>query len=390
MPVQQVSPVTCPNCRTQFTAPIENIIDGQDLGMKGAFLQGQLNLIQCPQCGFTGAAGVPVLYYDLEKELAFVHVPDQLTLMADTQEKIVGDLTNKLFNNLPQEQRKFYLLNPKSFLTLDSMVKAIYEADGITEEMLQAQEARMTLLEDLLQSPDEKTLKEKVRANDDKLDREFFELLTAYMQAAEMMGDQTQSQTFLTLRTLISRWSSTGKEYVAEIDQELGIIVLKNQEEMLERLQNAASEEEFQALVTAGFPMLDYGFFQNLTAKIDQADAVTGKSLRELRAKILAAKEKLEAQNQVELENANKVLETIIKSSNPVSAIEKNLDKINEAFFFILQAHIDEAQRQGREQVVQNLQTLGNIAAQMLREKLDQQQPEQPPQETPKIHIASR
>jgi hypothetical protein len=69
MAVQQIAPVICPNCRTQFTAPVENIIDGQDPAKKSALLQGQLNLVQCPQCGTVFTALVPVLYYDLEKEL---------------------------------------------------------------------------------------------------------------------------------------------------------------------------------------------------------------------------------------------------------------------------------------------------------------------------------
>lgn len=361
--------------------------------MKGAFLQGQLNLIQCPQCGFTGPANVPVLYYDTEKELAFVHVPDQLNLMSETQQKLIGDLTNKLFKSLPEEQRKFYLLNPKNFLTLDSMIKAILEADGITEEMLQSQEARINLLEELLKSPDEKTLKEKVRANDDQLDRQFFEILTTYMQTAQMMGDQTQAQTFFSLRTLISRWSSKGKQFVAEIDEELGILVLENQEELLEKLQNAENEEEFQALVAAGFGMLDYGFFQNLTSKIDKAasrsDTKTAESLRAVRSRVLDVKEKIDAENRVELEKAGKLLQAIIESKDPVSVIDKKLDQINDAFFFVLQANIEEAQRQGHENVAKNLQAIGNIVAQKVRDKI-QREAAPSPQEKPQIHIATR
>lgn len=361
--------------------------------MKEAFLQGQLNLIQCPQCGFTGAASVPLLYYDLEKELAFVHVPDQLNLLGSTQEKIIGDLTNKLFNSLPKEQQKFYLLNPKSFLTLENLLKAVLEADGITEEMLQAQEERMKLLEEFFKAPDEKALKEKVRANDDKLDRQFFEILTAYMQSAQMMGDQSQAESFFTLRMLISRWSSKGKEIVAEIDKELGIVVLKNQEEMLERLQAAATPREFEELVAAGFGLLDYSFFQTLTGKIDKlaasGDQKTAQLLRELRAKVLETKEKLEAANRAELEKAGKLLQEIIESKQPVTTIEKKLDQINDAFFFLLQANIEEAQRQGREDVAKNLQTLGAIAAQKLREKFQGQGGPQP-QAAPQIQIATR
>jgi len=394
MAVQQVTPVTCPNCRVNFAAPIENIINGQDFEMKEAFLQGQFNIIRCPQCGFVGAPGVPILYYDLEKELALVHVPNELNLMGQTREKIVGDLTNRLFNSLPQEQRKFYLLNPTSFLTLESLIKAILQADGITEEMLQAQEERMHLLEELLKSPDEKTLKAKVQANDAKLDRQFFEILTAYMQTAQLMGDQEQAQSILSLRALISRWSSNGKQIVAEIDQELGIIVLKNQEEMLERLQNAANDQEFEALVAAGFAMLDYGFFQNLTNKIDQlagsGDKNSAQALRQIRTKILDVKNKLEEANRVELEKASQVLQKIIEAKEPVATIEKSLDQINDAFFFILQANIEEAQRQKRDTVAKNLQAIGAIAVQKLQQQHQPQPPVEQAPSPPKIQIATR
>jgi hypothetical protein len=114
--------------------------------MKAAFLQGQINLAQCPQCGTTFAANVPLLYYDLEKELSLVLVPPDLNVIGSDQEKLIGDLTNSLVNSLPTEERKFYLFNPKQFLSLESMVKTILEADGISEEVLEAQAARAKLI----------------------------------------------------------------------------------------------------------------------------------------------------------------------------------------------------------------------------------------------------
>lgn len=396
MSVQQVMPVNCPNCRARFTAPIENIIDGQDMGLKTAFLQGYLNVIRCPQCGFSGMANVPVLYYDLEKELALVHVPTDLNMMGDTQEKIIGELTNKLFNSLPAEQKKFYLLNPTTFLTLENLMKAILEADGITEEVLQAQEARMRLIEEFLNSPNETTLKEKVKEHDTELDREFFETLTAYMQTAQMSGDQQRAQTFLSLRTLISRWSTNGKKIVADIDKELGAVILQSKEELLTKLQNAQSDEEFEALIAAGHGFLDYGFFQQLTTKIDQAASngsrADADSLRNLRTKILDVKDRQEAQNKQMLEKAGKLLETIFKSRQPEKVIDENLDDMNEAFFFLLQANIEEARRHGHNDAAQALEMIGAMAIAKLQEKYGEPSeaatPE--PESKPTIEIASR
>jgi hypothetical protein len=405
MPVQQVTPVTCPNCRTRFNSPVEPIINGQDPALKGAFLQGYLNVIRCPQCGFTGMASNPVLYYDLEKELAFVLVPGESGLLGEAQEKIIGDLTNKLINSLPNEQRKFYLFNPKTFLTLESMVKAILEADGITEEMLQAQEARMKLVEAFLNTKSEEELKLKVKENDSLLDREFFETLTAYMQNAQLSGDQAQAQTFLGLRTLVSRWSTNGRELVAEIDRELGIVVMKSQEELLDKLQQARSEEEFQSLVVAGQSFLDYGFFQQLTAKIDEAtkqgNQAEANRLRALRTRILDTKSQLEAENKAALEAAGKLLEQLLQSRQPDKILDENLDKLDDAFFFILQANMREAQRQGYQDAARALEMIGAIALSKLQEQNDEPASDQPSADEPEqaaeakpnkptIHIAKR
>jgi hypothetical protein len=402
MPVQQVTPVTCPNCRTRFNAPIEPIINGQDPALKSTFLQGYLNVIRCPQCGFTGMTGVPVLYYDLERELAFVLVPGESGLLGEAQEKVIGDLTNKLINSLPTEQRKFYLFNPKTFLSFESMVKAILEADGITEEMMQAQEARMKLIESFISTQSEAELKQKVQENDSLLDREFFETLTAYMQNAQLSGDQAQAQTFLGLRTLVSRWSTNGRELVAEIDRELGIVVMKSQEELLEKLQLARTDQEFQSLVVAGQPFLDYGFFQQLTAKIDEAteqgDQTQADSLRNIRSRILETKAQVEANNKAALEAAGKLLEQLLQSRQPDKLLDENLDKLDDAFFFLLQANIQEAQKQGYNEAAQAMEMIGAIALTKLQERYGEELPEapedepEPPSEPekPTIHIARR
>ncbi|MCB0210970.1 MAG: hypothetical protein KDJ52_16640 [Anaerolineae bacterium] len=400
MAVQQVTPIVCSNCRTQYNAPINNIINGQDQVMKGAFLQGRINLSQCPQCGTVNRPDVPILYYDLEKELALVLAPGGLTLDKTTQEKMIGTLTNSLINSLPTEQRKFYLFNPQQFLSLESMVKAVLKADGITEEMLDQQAARTKLIQEFMQAPDEDTLKELVKTHDEELDYEFFEILTAYMQAANMEGDQNRAQTFYALRTVLARWSTKGKEAVAEIDKKIGLVVLENQEELLDRLSQATTDEEIEGLVAAGHGLLDYTFFQKLTDKIDRVskagDTASATALRELRSKVLEIKAHHEEQSRIVLERAGNLLKEILQSSRPDKVIDENLDQIDEAFFFILSANIDEARRQGHNETAQALEMIGNLTMAKLQGidlsemEADPEPPAEQPQEKPQIHISRR
>ena len=373
MPAQQVVPALCPNCKAQFTAPVHNIIDGQDAAMKAAFLQEQINMVQCPQCGVAISPSVPILYYDLEKELSFVLVPPELNVLGSDQEKMIGDLTNKLVNSLSTEQRKFYLLNPKQFLSRESIVKAILEADGITEEVLEAQATKAKLIEEFLKTPDDDALKEMVAAHDAELDQEFFEILTAYMQAAQMEGDQARFQAFFALRSILAEMSTQGTDVVAEIDAKIGLVVIKNQEELLERLQNAEDDQERESLVATGHALLDYSFFQKLTGKIDQAtkdgDSKMAQTLKTLRAQILDIKAKHEQETQAALEKAAELLKAVLQSGRPDKTLAERLDDVNEAFFYILRANIEEAKRQGQEEPAKALEMVGNMAMAMLQER---------------------
>ncbi len=397
MATQQVVPVTCPACQAQFSAPVQSIVSGQDPALKSAFLQKQLNVVQCPQCGFADVLDVPVLYYDLEKEAAFVFAPSNLALSGTDQEKAIGSLTNTLVNSLPPEQRKFYLFNPKQFLSLDSMIKAILEVDGVDPEEFEAQKSKVKLIQEFLQTPNKEALKEKVEAHDAELDREFFEILTASVQATQMDGDPASAQALLALRDMIAKWSSRGQKAVAEIDAQLGAAFIKSQDELLENLQAAETDEEFKQLVAFGYPLLDYGFFQKLTNQIDEAvkakDKEKQQALTQLRTKILDAKAEQEEMVKAGLEKSAELLREVVQSGQPEKVLAKKLDEIDEAFFMVLSANIEEAQRQKQEDVARALATVGNMAMAMLRERDSQGSPEsetQQPVGESKIEIATR
>lgn len=372
MATQQIAPVICANCRTQFNAPVMPIIDGQNPALKSAFLQGRFNAVQCPQCGSVNALNLPMFYYDLEKELALVLSPNSLSLSGAEQDKIIGSLTNSLVNSLPAEQRKFYLLNPKLFLTFESMMKAILEADGITEEVLEAQKAKVKLLEEFLQVRDETALQAKVKEHDAELDRDFFEILTASMQAAQMEGNRAGAQALYALRSVLAQLSSQGQQAVAEIDSSLGLVHITSREDLLEKLQNAPTEEEFEAFMAAGHPLLDYTFFQQLTAQIDElsksGDGKQAETLKNLRTKILDTKARQEEQSRAALQQSVALLRDILQSRDPQKVLADRLDQIDESFFAILSANIEEARRQNQNEAAQAMEMIGNMAMAMLQE----------------------
>lgn len=373
MPTQTTKSVRCPNCKARSTAAIQQVIDAHDLTTKYAFLQGRMMAIQCQKCGSTILAAIPTLYYDLDKEFAYIFAPIDIHLAKTTQEKTISTLVNTLVDSLPTEQRKAYVLAPQRFSSLKGMVEAILQADGITNEVLQAQTAKAKLIETLLQSPSEAALKEKAMAHEAELDSEFFELLTAYMQTAQMKDDQSGAQTFLSLRTLLGQWAAQGSKIIAEIDTKLGLIVIQSRAGLLEKLQSAADDTERAALVATGHVLLDQTFSQLLNAAMDQAantgDMATAQALTDLGATVSKLKAAHEANSQAAMQRAAALFKAVVQSDTPDQVLKRNVQEIDEAFFIVLGANIERARRQEQTEPARALELIGYLARTILQER---------------------
>jgi hypothetical protein len=284
---------------------------------------------------------------------------------------MIGDLTNTLINSLPPEQRKAYLLNPKTFFTMESLVNAVLEAEGITPEMLERQQAKAHLINEFLQAEDEASLRKLVKEHDAELDYEFFQILTATVQAAQADGQTEMAQALLGLRSMLVDLSSQGRTAVAEVDASLGMGETITREELLTRLQVTQNEEEFEALVAVGRPLLDYAFFQNLTALIDSApNEETARQLKALRSNILDTTAKQDEEARARMQQANELFKIIVQAEDPQAAAREHLDQIDEAFFAVLSANLQHAETENRDESVQYLQQLANMIVGLLEERL--------------------
>ena len=102
----QTVPVPCPLCGRRFAAQVQSIIDvGQDPEAKSKLLRGKINIATCPQCGNAGMLNVPFVYHDPDKELLLCFLPSELGRRGDDQDKLGGDLSNRLIGSLPPETR---------------------------------------------------------------------------------------------------------------------------------------------------------------------------------------------------------------------------------------------------------------------------------------------
>lgn len=371
---QQTIATTCPQCGMQHTAPATPIIDvSQNPALKQTFLQGQLNVGQCPQCGAVYPLNTTMLYHDAEKELALVFSPPSMGVSHDDEQRKIGRLTTQLMNDLPPEQRKGYLFNPQMFIKIDTMIKTILAADGITEEVIEAQNQRFSLLEKLMKVQSEAEINQLVVENKAMLDFQFFEILTSLALQALQSGDEASGQNLLGFRQMLSQQVENGETFVTEIDEKIGLRTL-NPENLFENLRATEDDDEFAALVSSGKGLLNYEFFQNLTEKIEAAvkenDTVEAETLKTLRTRIMETASKLEANAKAMMDGANSLLETLLKSSDPQAYIKENLDKFDEAFLSVLVANIQHAEASKQSNAVQALSTLYQMVMNELQSNL--------------------
>ena len=374
MSMQQSITILCPECGAESDVVIQDIVNGQDLVAKTAFLEERLNEAQCVRCRTNITPTVPILYYDLERETAFVLAPPESSLDASSQAEIVQSLTNVLINDLPAAQRKSYLFAPIRFDSFERMAEAILESEGITAEVRQRQAEKAQLIETFLTSPDEATFQQNMEQYDAELDYDFFELFTGYIQSAKMTGDESKAQMLFALREHLAKSSSQGQIAVAQLDAQLSEAVAKRQEQLLEQLRAARNNDQRERLIADNYELLDFTFFEQVAAKIDGAtqagDSETANMLKALRSNILFLKAEYEKKTKAALEKGEELFKQIIQSDEPDQAIKKNLARIDESFFFVLGANIERARQQGQAEPAQAMEKIGQVAVALLQEKL--------------------
>jgi hypothetical protein len=375
MAAQSVVSVNCPNCRTPFTAPIQDIVDAQaNPTAKSHVLTGQLNTVVCPQCGFRGTLNAPFLYHDAGLEIAFVYTPMDSGMTNVDQQKAIGNLTNRLVQSLPPEARKGYLLQPRTFITRESLVEAILERDEPTRKMVESQQRKVELLEQLRKIDPQDTLAVAsfVGANDKELDKMFFQLLDIVISVAENQGRTAEHARLAQHRTHLMEKSTTGRLYQAQENAVQALAADPTRETLLTQLIAAEAPEVREALVTTGRQLLDYAFFQALTARIqatkEAGDTATQEKLLALRKEVQDIRVKVDAA-LAEVWNArSELLQALLVAENPQELVLRHLPELDAIFFNVLGANIRQASAEGRQDVVQRMSNVGDMIVEILQE----------------------
>ncbi|MDD5467028.1 MAG: CpXC domain-containing protein, partial [Anaerolineales bacterium] len=352
--------ISCPNCRQPIQADVRQLFDlAADPTAKQALLSGAANLVNCPLCGFTGNLATPLVYHDPDKELLLTFVPPELNLPQPEQERLLGGLINQVVNALPQEKRKGYLLRPQQSLTQQGLVERVLEADGITREMLQAQQQRLILIQRMQQAtPD--VLDELARQEDANIDAEFFGLLNTLVQTTAMGGDENAARQLSELSKNLLPLTTYGKQVLAQSAEiEAAIASLKEagqeltREKLLDLVLQAPNETRLRALASLARPGMDYQFFQILSERIEGASAGNDKEkLTTLRENLLEMTAAVDKQLETRLMQSRKLLNQIVQANDIRAALQQALPAIDEFFMQVFDAEMKSAAQQGDQEKV--------------------------------------
>jgi hypothetical protein len=367
LPPQPVS-ITCPNCKTNFQTQVHFIDVGQQPELKQALLSGQINLAVCPNCRAGGLLATPLVYHDPEKQLFFALFPQEIAAKPEEQERFIGALQQFAIQSLPADKPKGYLLNPRRFITLTSMLDEILEAEGIPKQALQAQRKRSELLARLLQAEaDEEAFKRLVQENKDAIDYEFFITLSAYIEAATAERDQESAQHFTALRDRLLEL--TGLDQAA-VTNEAG-------EPDLQTVVDAflsVEEADLEKLIGEHRLALDYDFYAALTNRADAAraanDETEAQRIEARRAAILETSERMDREAQALFENATKILSEVLQASDLRQALTEWREHLNEAFMLVVSANREAAQRAQQTELVERLNQIEQLTMEVIQESL--------------------
>jgi len=346
--------VNCPNCKRPVQAEIQQLFDlNQDPSAKQKLLSGAFNLIQCPNCGFRGAAAMPIVYHDPDKELLLTFVPPELALPSNEQERIVGGIINQVMNHLPQEKRKAYLLQPQQTLTMQGLIERVLEADGITKEMLQAQQQRLSLIQRLLLASSVDIQKELIHQEDQSIDEQFFALLDRLIEVSMAGGDEQSAQKLGELQKIVMEESTFGRELshqVREVEAALASLREAGQsldrKKLLELVIDAPNEERLRALVSFARAGMDYQFFQLLSERIDRARGDGRARLVKLRDTLLQYTQEYDRDIVQRVEQTRQKLEQVLSEVDVEQGLAKYSPIIDGIFISVLNSALEQAEAQ--------------------------------------------
>ncbi|MGC8827997.1 MAG: hypothetical protein ACP5TV_13460, partial [Anaerolineae bacterium] len=297
-------------------------------------------------------------------------------LSSNDQQKLIGSLTQEVMLSLPQEKRKGYLFQPKTFMLLDSLVNAILAAEGITPEMLEEQRRRQELINSFLRmKDDEKGFQMLIEQNKERLDYEFFQTLTAMAEAMAQAGDEAGANLLLGLRAKILKAVAPERpaEEVARLEAEQPL----TREDLLEALLEIEDEKELEAMIALARPLIDYPFYLLIAERIQALEKEErmdeAQKLSDLRERLLEITERLDEEARQALRRASDLLRQAYHAEHPEQVLQEHINEIDDLFFYVLSVNMEQAVREdarANAPAIAKLRQIAELAADAVEQRM--------------------
>lgn len=359
----------CPRCHQPVIVEMRQLFDlNTDPQAKQILLSGAFNIVQCQSCGHQGTIPSPIVYHDPEKELLLTFFPPDLGLPVNEQERMIGPIINQVVNALPLEKRKAYILRPQTMLTFQSLVEKILEGDGITKEMLDDQQKRVSLIQRLLTtSPD--SIPDVLKNEEPLVDTMFFSIINRLVEASLAQGDQRSAKALSGIQRAALEETEFGRKLKAQAeDTEAAMKSLQEagkdgltREKLLELITSAPSMTQVDTIVSMARAGMDYTFFEQLTAKITAAEGDEKKRLEGLRDHLLELTAEIDRIMQEEIGHARGMLDSILNSPNLEKATEEALPTMTEMFVELIRQELQSARQLNDMVRMEKLQKIAGV-----------------------------
>ena len=327
-------------------------------------MSGRLNVAVCPKCGAGGLLATPLVYHDPDKQLFFSLFPQEIQAKPEEQERFIGALQQIAMQTVPADKSKGYLLNPRNFITLTSLLDALLEAEGIPKEALIAQRKRTELLGRLLQAEeDEAALAKLVEENKDAFDYEFFVTISAYIEASEAEQDQESFERFTVLRDKLVDLTGFNPANLIEDEYDGALDALLD-----------AEPDTLEHLIAEHRPLIDYDFYAALTDRAEAAraggDAAEAERIEARRTLILETTERMDREAQAMFEGAAQTLREVLQADDLRQALTERRDQLSEAFLLVVAANRETAQRSNMPEMIERLNEIERLAVEVVQESM--------------------
>lgn len=373
--------VQCPSCGTPYTAAVFSIIDlGENPELKGALLGGQINVGVCPNCNTPVQLGAPLLVHEPEHDFLGVYVPSTGQGGDMQNQKMIGDLTQRLMRTIPSEKRRGYMLQPRQFLDWNGLIEKLWGFEGVTPEMLRRRNEQSALMQRLLRlADDDKALEIALERSKHLIDQEFFAMLEQTAMAVRSQGQPQVTQMLMGLRDALLDKTEAGRTIrsqqnrVQEILQ--SITPQTTQEEFLDLLIRTWNEPDGETLVgtlaMAAAPLVDYQLLMALSGRLDKTSDVEERSnLMQLRELLSEVQQQQQASQQAAAQQVQAVLQEVLQAQDMKAKLRELADYIDESFLGFVAANLQAAQQNEATAAARRFQEVYEAALEILQESM--------------------